>query len=653
MKKSGFIVFLALSIGGATMSVRANTETSVTNALELQKRIHELEQKLQRATASMKSVRYGLNWVDCPEAFDAVCENKIPVLTEVAEKAIVQNDGKPTHILIEGDNYHALQCLNFTHRGRIDVIYIDPPYNTGSDGFTYKDKRFLEQYPNGEKIDKNHPLRHSAWLSFMEKRLKSSKTLLRDDGVVFISIDDNEMANLKLLCDKVFLEKNFIADMIWKSKSGGANDTRIAVDTEHILVYARCADKVKIGLDDEATVTTSYNREDEFGRYALDRLDKQSLGYEESLDFPITGPDGKVYRVIHRDPNHKVARWRWGKSTVEARYDELVFENGFVYTKNYESDASVPRNLLVEERFGRTRSGKTELFAIIGANKFPNPKPSKLISYLVGLFDRKNCIVLDYFAGSGTTLHAVLAQNEKDGGARQCILCTNNEGNICDDVTYPRASNVLNGYVSKGKVTVELLREKLTITKLKKAQELLAEVKSVRDRNASKYESIKAEVKEGCLLVTGEQNINARIEGLGGSLKYYRAAFVGKHGCAGALDEDRSELAEKAGCLLALAEDTLLAESVAKKNAKYWQHYSDGAHRHTLIYYSDDLAGFEALSKKADALRAADKAARLAVYVFTIGSVDAFENEFDDMKQITIKPIPEPILEIYKTINEG
>lgn len=144
MKKSGFIVFLALSIGGATMSVRANTETSVTNALELQKRIHELEQKLQRATASMKSIRYGLNWVDCPEAFDADCENKIPVLTEVAEKAIVQNDGKPTHILIEGDNYHALQCLNFTHRGRIDVIYIDPPYNTGSDGFTYKDKRFLE-----------------------------------------------------------------------------------------------------------------------------------------------------------------------------------------------------------------------------------------------------------------------------------------------------------------------------------------------------------------------------------------------------------------------------------------------------------------------------------------------------------------------------
>lgn len=136
-------------------------------------------------------------------------------------------------------------------------------------------------------------------------------------------------------------------------------------------------------------------------------------------------------------------------------------------------------------------------------------------------------------------------------------------------------------------------------------------------------------------------------------MKYYRTAFVGKHGCARALDEDRSELAEKAGCLLSLAEDTLRAETVAAKDRRYWQHYSDGAHRHTLIYYSDDLAGFEALSKKADALRAADKTARLAVYVFAIGSVEAFENEFDDMRHITIKPIPEPILEIYKTINEG
>ena len=195
------------------MGAKASVETSSTNVVELQKRIHELEKKLHQATVGMKSVRYGLNWVDCPEAFDEDCENKIPVLTEVPEKAIDQKDGKPSHILIEGDNYHALQCLNFTHRGRIDVIYIDPPYNTGnagSDGFTFKDKRFLEQYPNGEKIDKNHPLRHSAWLSFMEKRLKLAKTLLRDTGVIFMSINEDEYANLKLLSDKIFDEANYV-----------------------------------------------------------------------------------------------------------------------------------------------------------------------------------------------------------------------------------------------------------------------------------------------------------------------------------------------------------------------------------------------------------------------------------------------------------
>lgn len=617
----------------------------------LQERVHALEKEIKRLSTQMKSEKYGLRWVECPEAFEEESESKIPILAEVAEKAIRNDDGKPTHVLIEGDNYHALTCLNFTHRGKIDVIYIDPPYNTGSDGFTYKDRRFLEKYPDGEVIGKDHPLRHSAWLSFMSKRLRLAKDLLRDTGVIFISIDDNEMANLKLLCDQIFLEKNCVADLVWKSKSGGANDTKIAVDTEHILVYARNKDKVAIGLDDEATVTTSYNREDEYGRYALDRLDKQSLGYQESLDFPITGPDGKVYRVFHKDPKHKVARWRWGKDLVRERYNELVFENGCVYTKNYESDAAVPRNLLVEERFGRTRSGKTELKSIIGANSFPNPKPSKLLSYLIGLFTDKNCQVLDFFAGSGTTLHGVLALNEKDSGRRRCILCTNNESGICDKITYPRVQNVIKGYVSQGNQVVELMRERLTLTKLRRADHLLEEAKFVRESNATKFTSIKAEVKDGDLLVIGARKEHEKVPPLGGSLKYYRTAFVGKHRCEEALDEDRAVLAARAGALLALAEETLETVSLSAKAAKHWQHLTDGSHRHTLIYFSDDLAGFASLVQAADAIRAKDAAARLTVYIYATGCVDAFENEFDDLSRISLKPIPEPILEIYKAIN--
>ena len=140
---------------------------------ELYERIHELEKQISFLNQQVKEVKFGLNWIDVPEAFDKESENKIPILEEVPELAISNNDGKPTHILIEGDNYHALTCLNYTHRGKVDVIYIDPPYNTGSDGFTYKDKRFLDKYPDGTKLPINHPLRHSSWLSFM-----SNNTLL-------------------------------------------------------------------------------------------------------------------------------------------------------------------------------------------------------------------------------------------------------------------------------------------------------------------------------------------------------------------------------------------------------------------------------------------------------------------------------------------
>lgn len=163
-------------------------------------KIRELEKEVKKLnTQIIKEDRYGLNWIDCPEAFETETEDKIPIIEEVKDKAITNEDGKPTHILIEGDNYHALTCLNYTHKGKIDVIYIDPPYNTGNDGFTYKDKRFLKEYPNGQLVPKDHPLRHSYWLSFMSKRLKLAKELLSDKGVIFISIDDNEAAQLKLL----------------------------------------------------------------------------------------------------------------------------------------------------------------------------------------------------------------------------------------------------------------------------------------------------------------------------------------------------------------------------------------------------------------------------------------------------------------------
>lgn len=393
---------------------------------------------------------YGLVWEDKPEEVEERLRNELPVLVEVKERAIGGgNSLLPNHLIIEGDNLEALATLAYTHAGKIDVIYIDPPYNTGNKDFIYNDSY----------VDNEDSYRHSKWLSFMSRRLRIAKKLLSDRGVIFISIDDNEQANLKLLCDEIFGFRKLIATLIWKSKSGGANDaSAFGVDHEYILCYCSDISRVFINKDKGATVTTAYNKTDKDGRrYSLDRLDKQSLGYQSTLDFPIIGPDGREYVVEHKDPSHKKARWRWGKETVQERYEELVFIWPYVYTKNYEkTDGQKPRSILSDERFGRTRTGSTDLNKILGnQNIFSYPKPAALIKYIIELGSKIDSYILDFFAGSGTTLHAVMQLNAEDGGKRQCILCTNNENGICENVTYERNKRVIEGYTKPNGEQVE------------------------------------------------------------------------------------------------------------------------------------------------------------------------------------------------------
>ena len=207
--------------------------------------IFKLQKQIERLKKSIKKQRYGLVWFPVLEAFEDDVENKLPILKEVPDLAIKNDDGKPTHILIEGDNYHALTCLNYTHKGKIDVIYIDPPYNTGSDGFRYKDKRTISKFPDGTEVPKDHPFRHSYWLSFMRKRLELARDLLTDKGIIFISIDDNEVAQLKLLCDDIFTEQNLIANLIWRKKRGGGRGNSLVIpQTEYILTYAKSINKL-------------------------------------------------------------------------------------------------------------------------------------------------------------------------------------------------------------------------------------------------------------------------------------------------------------------------------------------------------------------------------------------------------------------------
>ena len=368
---------------------------------------------------------YQFTWSGKQKARLEAAAETTETLRPVSEDSL--NWDTTQNVYIEGDNLRVLKLLQKSYMGKVKMIYIDPPYNTGND-FVYHDdfKRTTSEEElaagnideEGRRYRKNTDSNgrfHSDWCSMMYSRLLVARNLLSEDGLIFISIDDNEVHNLRKICDEVFGERNFVAELVWKSKSGGANDSRLfAVDHEYILCYARSTDSVVINIDKNASVTTVYNQKDENGEYSLDRLDKQSLGYLASLDFPIVGPDGKVYKVHHRDPDMKVARWRWSKETVQERYDELVFKDGNVYTKNYKKEGGIPRSLLIEDRFGRTRTGKTNFTSLFKGAYFSAPKPWKLIYFLASIGTDPDSLILDFFSGSATTAHAVMQLNAED-----------------------------------------------------------------------------------------------------------------------------------------------------------------------------------------------------------------------------------------------
>lgn len=547
-----------------------------------------------------KEHRYGLNWIDVPEAFDEETKNKIPTLEEVKENAISNDDGKPTHILIEGDNYHALQCLNYTHEGKIDVIYIDPPYNTGKE-FVYKDSRNLEKYPNGSLIDSEHPLRHSAWLSFMSKRLKLAKNLLSEKGVIFISIDDNEQANLKLLCDEIFGEKNF-ESFIWKKKGGAGNTEKIiGCLTEYILCYFK---HKQSGIFNYQKFERTYKFKDDKGFFNLEGIEKSNSGTyaRPTMLFDIVNPkDNKVYKPS------KNMRWTIGEKSVQEMIEneQLFFDDkkNKVYrikrAEDYEQSLNVYYNLL--EDCGSLSFAKDELEKLgFEREFFDTPKPTILLDRILKIASSKSSTILDFFAGSGTTLHATMKLNEEDGGNRQCILVQLNENNICKEVTYERNKRVILGYTNS----------------------------------------------------KGEQ-----IAGLGNSLKYYKTAFVGKNDAQFATDEDKIELAKKAGSLISISENTL--EEI--KTTEYFQIFKNPVtQKHTAVYFNEDPINFDEFVEEINSVvervvtehcRSVETTNKVAVYVYCEGSPEIYENEFDDLTNIEIKPIPSPILQIYRTLN--
>lgn|GEM_PF-4541024 len=326
---------------------------------------------------------------------------------------------RPTGLLVRGENRRALRLLRPGLHGRVDLAYLDPPYNTGGDGFVYRDR-----YPE------------ASWLTMMDERLAASIDLLSDSGALFVSIDDHEQAWLDALLEQRLGNARRLGTLVWKKKAGGASDTNgFAADHEYILAWAAGGGFV-LREDPEAAVATKYPHSDDVGPYSLERLDKQALGYLPSLDFPIVAPDGRTFVVPHRDPDRKVARWRWGQQTVTERMDELVFRGQHVYTKNRPRSGSQPRSLLVDNRFGRTRKGKGELQELFGDVPVDFPKPTPLLRHLLRVGAPPDATILDPFAGSGTTGDAALLCDAADGGQRRVVLVE--QGDHFDTVLLPR-----------------------------------------------------------------------------------------------------------------------------------------------------------------------------------------------------------------------
>ena len=403
------------------------------------------------------------------------------------------------NLVLKGDNLDSLKILKNHYSGQIKCIYIDPPYNTTNDEFVYPDRFDKEEAEilglanlsesDFARMDFSFKTKksHNGWLAFMYPRLLLARDLLSKDGVIFVSIDDNEQANLKLLCDDVFGEENFVGQFIWKKKQGGGNDSNnVVVEHEYIISYSKSLSEVQINLDKKYKLSDDlYPNKDENGEYGLITLDKSSIQFSESLVFEITDTEGNVYtpRIV----KGKQSCWRWSKKKVEEEFDKLVFKDGKVYTKYYRPEGVTPKSLLIDAIYGRTETGNDDIKSLFtDFNAFSYPKPISLVSHFVSIISSSNDIVLDFFAGSGTTGHAVMQLNAEDGGNRKFILCQIDEPIKEDKPAYKFCiDNGLPPVISS-----------ITIERLKRAGEKIAKEIEEGNSNTGLFDEDKKQVPD-------------------------------------------------------------------------------------------------------------------------------------------------------------
>lgn len=647
----------------------------------------ELFKIIDKQEQELKTKKYGLVWDNEKEPEQVVldCESNLPILKEVVEKDI-KIEESDYNILIEGDNYHALTCLSYTHKGKVDVIYIDPPYNTGNRSWKY----------NNDYVEKDDGYKHSKWLNFMDKRLILSKNLLKQDGVICVTIDNYEVHNIRLVMERIFSDREIVITVIehnfrGRSKNNFALTHEYAIwalpkDRETITRKKEISDEIKRNL--RRTGQGSRRHESPTLFYGIE-VNKNTLEIVSVTDpikdgepLPVSTNPNYEY-VLPIDNNGLERRWYYSPSTVMEQC-----KIGSVWAKvlrgkieiHYRKPGKPKRRKSVwsGKLFDSSTYGSELLTEIIGENDFPYPKSIHAVKECIDSASaNKNAIVLDFFSGSGTTGQAVLELNKEDGGKRKFILCTNNEVGdkretefnqlyshkksedinytkihkkewdewcekygICSSITYPRIKNVILGYKYKGKVKTLLYEKKLTFLDVKNFDEIMNDVALVVEENTQSYDELDKTIDENTIKVLGIKLVDGIKEGIASNLKYYKTDLIPVKRIDQIDDNQRQQLTNKAGQMIAIKENTF-EEIEHNEWYQIFENQSTGCK--TAIYFREDMEKLEELIEKVSFCQT-------VLYVYSYGRIDKKLYRYLS-KNITIEDIPEPIIEIYKQIN--
>lgn len=483
-----------------------------------------------------------LSWI----GKDAVMNHHLDVPVKTLEKKYTEGSENSENKIIHGDNLEALKALLPEYEGRVKCVYIDPPYNTGNENWVYNDnvnspriRKWLGEVVGKETEDLT---RHDKWMCMMYPRLKLLHQLLADDGVIFISIDDNEQANLKLICDEIFGLRNFACSIPWQSRQSLQNDTDISVNHEFILVYAKKRRQKDRRLKESNA--EEWFKIKEFAFYPID-VDKEKYSnpdndprgpwkadpfdapnIRENLTYPIVNP---TTGVEYFPPSGR--HWRISQD----RYQDALADNRILFGKTGMSKpqlkvfyneqvefGSVPNTWFDgDENDTATKATKElkSIFPELPKSPFETPKPTKLLEHLFELSTTNDDIILDSFAGSGTTAHAVLDLNKRDGGNRKFILVEMED--YAESITAERVRRVINGYPYEGKVEEEIFSKKLTTKNILKAENILHEAEAVAEERQSEFTRISTKIQDNCIKVIGTQVFDEMMEGTGGNFSFY------------------------------------------------------------------------------------------------------------------------------------